>query len=572
MKTSLLTKLYRRAAWPDTPPCHLSLEPLIETASVHTRLFLLLGRIDAAFRLAGLEAPAEVGVTFTVYGPDGEERYRETVAHHPLSRLLVWDSRERMARVAAPTEGTIAVEGVLYDRAGDLVPEDMIERAYGTTSPAVIEFYTDYYSRGRFITTTHQNIAVRTPAPPVQRWIARRIQRVAGSRWLRRFHSPEFIRAGQAAVFDDGEFESSLLCYTWLEGTRRGQIGVELRNAAGESRRSALPPFCPRTFRRLRLGDLFPGCRAFLGGQIGNLLLDQPMPLLESNPRFYVHTAHAWKPGFGIDHTAMEHASSLSTPRAAWLSTGKGYHSPCVVIDREETRSLLVLFNVVDVDHPKSYGVLLYCTDGKLVVEKRQAVHVPPRGHVMLRVRDLLDDAGYAGDFVGHAEIFYSMDVDPYPDTMHHQVLYMQDGVVEGVQHSAGLWNSPPDWRPPLQIRDPQDLGRLPICAAAYIDDDVSTALALTNCSHAWDYDVEASITLSLRDEDAHVAARDITIPPHGLWFQPIESLFPEARMALRPHGGRGLVLVRPNNVRTLGAQVFHVVRATGQFSSEHTL
>jgi hypothetical protein len=151
-------------------------------------------------------------------------------------------------------------------------------------------------------------------------------------------------------------------------------------------------------------------------------------------------------------------------------------------------------------------------------------------------------------------------------------VLYAQDGLVEGVQHSAGLWNAPRGWRNVPGLKDPQDLGRLPILAPVGVDDDLSSAVALTNCSHAWDYDVEARVTIELRTADGIAAARDVTIPPHGLLFETVERLFPDARALLRAHGGRGVAGIRPVNVRTLGAQVFHIVRATGQFSSEHTL
>jgi hypothetical protein len=465
------------------------------------------------------------------------------------------------------------VEGVLYDAARRRIPEHLIERAYETKYASIVDFYVDYYSPGRFITTTHSNIPVRTPAPPFQRWIARRIEDIAHRPWMRRFRSPEFIRAGEAAVFDDGEFESSLVFYTWREGTSDGQIRLELRNAAGESRYATVPAQPPSTLRRWPIAGLFADSRAFLGGQIGNVLMDRPIPLLETNPRFYVHTARARTPEFGIDHTAMEHLQSRSTPRAAWLRTGKGYHFPSVVLERDDTRSLLAWFNVVAVDRPKRYGVMLYDADGKLVVDKRHAVEIPPRGHALLRVRDLLSEVGYGADFVGHAEVVYTMDVDRYPDAMHHQVLYVQRDMIECVQHGAALWNSPPDWRRPPDVRDPQNHGHwLAIVAAVYIDHEFSTMIGLTNCSHAWDYDVEASITVTLRSGGVVVGARDITIPPHGLWLQAIENLFPDARQALRPLGGAGVVTLRPNNVLTMGAQLFHVVRATGQFSSEHTL
>jgi len=65
---------------------------------------------------------------------------------------------------------------------------------------------------------------------------------------------------------------------------------------------------------------------------------------------------------------------------------------------------------------------------------------------------------------------------------------------------------------------------------------------------------------------------RTISIPPHGMYFETIDHLFPAAHTQLAVHRGIGVVQIRPKNVRTLGAQYFHVQRATGQFSSEHTL
>ncbi|MBM4443094.1 MAG: hypothetical protein FJ027_22000 [Candidatus Rokubacteria bacterium] len=572
MRVSVLQRLYRTLAAPDTPASHIVVEPVVETGEVHTRFSLLSDRIRSYFVLAGLEPPATADLTLTVYDGDGRARHREVIAGHAIGAPFVWDSRARLRGLAAPVEGTAAVETVLYDRGGARVPEALIEAAYGHKSAGLAELYCDYYAPGRFITTTHSNIVAKTPPPAARRAIARWVRAATRGTWTRRWRSPAHIRAGAVAVFDDGERESALLCYTWREGTRPREIGVELRNADGASRHASIPALAPRALREFPLERLFPGARAFLGGRMGNLLLERPFPLLETNPRFYVRTRHVARPGFTVEHAAMEHTASPTTSRAAWRAMGKGYHSPAVVLERAGVRTLLALFNVVDVAAPKRYGVRLYDAAGKLVVDQPCAAEVPPRGHALVAIRELLDAAGWPGDFTGHAEVAYTMDTEAYPDTLHHQVLYAQDGLIEGVQHSAGSWNAPRDRPEPPGVRDPQALGRLPIWAAVGVDEELSSALALTNCSHAHDYDVDAHVTVSLHAGANVVAAGDVVIPPHGLWFEPVERLFPDCATLLRPHGGRGLALIRPRNVRTLGAQVFHVVRATGRFSSEHTL
>ena len=96
--------------------------------------------------------------------------------------------------------------------------------------------------------------------------------------------------------------------------------------------------------------------------------------------------------------------------------------------------------------------------------------------------------------------------------------------------------------------------------------------MGLTNCSHAWDYDVEAFVAVTLRGAGGVRLTRELRIPPHGTWYGPVDRLFPEAAAVLRHPAGTGLLVVDPRNVATLGAQFFHVQRATGHFSSEHTL
>lgn len=302
------------------------------------------------------------------------------------------------------------------------------------------------------------------------------------------------------------------------------------------------------------------------------MLLDRVSPLLTANPRFYVQTTHAARGGFGVDHAYLEFLTSPRVHVAGDLAP-----------DREGLRVPVRRRRPGGRAHgrgglqprgrhaPKSISILVYDLKGELIVDKQPCAALPTADHRTLMIRDLLDDVGYRGDFLGHAEIFYCMDVDPYHDMPHHQVLYLQRGHVEGIQVAAGLWNSPPGWEP-RGARDIQGLGVLPICAPTYVDERHTTHLGLTNCSHAWKYGVEALVTISLKTGDRVVDRTEITISPHGTWFDSVTALFPDAERRLRPHGGQGLVVIRPENVRTLGAQFFHVQRATGCFSSEHTL
>src|SRR5262249_51916456 len=162
--------------------------------------------------------------------------------------------------------------------------------------------------------------------------------------------------------------------------------------------------------------------------------------------------------------------------------------------------------------------------------------------------------AGHRGEFVGHAEVFYCMDAERYPDVLHHQVHYVQRASIEGVQVGVGLWNFPRGWEQG-DARDIQGLGVLPIVAPVYADARCTTSLGLTNCSTARDYDVEAVVTLALTVDDTVVDRAELTIPPHGTWLEPITTAFPDAEARLRASGGRALVVIRPENVRTLAAQ-----------------
>jgi hypothetical protein len=571
-----LRSLARRAYWwaadPPSAPEHTVLEPLIETGAVHTRLFFLLGRIVHMFRVAGLEPPAAIDLTFTVYDRAGREVCRSARTGHPLDEPLVWESRSEVPERARPLEGTVAVTSALVDGAGRPVADAVIGRVWGHTFAGVVDFFIDYYGDGAFITTTHSNIAVRPPASPGREALARIAQAAVRSGWLDRWRSPTRIKPGVVAVFNDDVGESSLFYYAWLMPIRRGEIVAELRNARGETLRAALPPLAPRAFARLRLSELFPSSRAFLGGQPGNLLLDGVSPLLRSNPRFYVGVARDAHGGMGVDHSYVEyHAVPDFTARDVWRRAGKGLQSPCVVIERADVQSVLMLFNMVAVEAPKRVSVALYDAAGALAVRRDAAVEIPPRGLRALRVRELLDANGWPGDFVGHAEVFYAPDDERVPNMLHHQVLYVQPHGVESVQLTVGLWNSPSSGRP-AGIDDPQPRGEWPICAPAYLGGGYATRLGLTNCSHAWEYDVTARVEIALRDGRGLDLRREVEIPPHGTWLGPLDTLFPEARDTADPASRPLLVFVDPRNVATLGAQFFHVQSATGHFSSEHTL
>jgi len=121
---SVLKKAYLKLAYPDSPPCHGTLEPLIETGSVHTRFVLLLARIVDTFRLSKMQPPAAVDLAFTVYRADGQEVCRHRVDRHPLSQTYVWESDTTVPLAARPLEGTVLVEGVLYDSLGRRLPEE----------------------------------------------------------------------------------------------------------------------------------------------------------------------------------------------------------------------------------------------------------------------------------------------------------------------------------------------------------------------------------------------------------------------------------------------------------------
>lgn len=568
---SILKRLYLSLAYPDSPPCHAVLEPVVETGTVHTRFVVLLERVIDAFRLAGEEPPAGIEMTFTVFRHDGREVCRERQPRVGLGQAVVWESRTAVPREALPLRGTVLTEGILFDRSGGRVPEEVIEGVWGDKFASIVEFTSDWYEDGRFITTSHANNPVKTPAPPIRRGLARMVRALNDALPLRRRRTSQRTRPGSISVFDDGTLESSLFYFTWLQGIRPGEIRAELRNAEGQSLRAPLPALGPRSFASARLSALFPEARSFLGGRPGNLLLDRPVPLLTSNPRFYVQTTHLGSGGFGIDHAYLEHESSPRfTPLETWRQSGKGLHSPCVVVERPGSRTGIALFNMVDARTPKSIGILLYDLKGNLIVDKRPAAELGPGGLQTVWVRDLLDEARYQGDFLGHAEILYCMDMDPVPDMLHHQVLYVQPGMVEGVQVMVGSWNSPRGWRDD-GMADPQDLGKRGIRAPAYADAEYETFLGLTNCSHAWKYDVDAEVEISLKAGETVVETAAVTIPPHGTWFDSVANLFPLAKAHLRPYGGIGVAEMRPTNVRTLGAQYFHVQRTTGHFSSEHT-
>jgi len=240
-----------------------------------------------------------------------------------------------------------------------------------------------------------------------------------------------------------------------------------------------------------------------------------------------------------------------------------------VVIDGTQARTAVVFFNMVEPETPKAFGVIVYDVAGRLVAEKKQWTTLPPRGVRRVWLRDVLDEAGVRGDFVGHAEVFYSMDTDAYPDWLHHQVHYVQKDHVEGLQVGVGLWNSPQGTRPP--IPDPQGGDPRLACIPVLSNGDYSTTVALTNCSHAYDYDLEGVVALELRAGRHIVERREVAMPPHGMLFQPVRELFPRTDEHLRAHGGIGFLMVRPVNIRTFGGQFFHIQTATGQFSTEHT-
>lgn len=110
-----------------------------------------------------------------------------------------------------------------------------------------------------------------------------------------------------------------------------------------------------------------------------------------------------------------------------------------------------------------------------------------------------------------------------------------------------------------------------PVCAPVICNSEYITTLALSNCSHAYDYDVEAIMSIDLKAGDEVVETREIAIPPHATFFESVRDIFPRAEDHLRDHGGIGLLMIRPINIRTFGGQFFHYQRATGQFSTEHT-
>lgn len=349
---------------------------------------------------------------------------------------------------------------------------------------------------------------------------------------------------------------------------------LEYRSETGAVRRHGLPAAVPHATIRVDVPPLGSGAEEW-----GQLLCALP-PFGVS--RFV--TGQRFADGrLSFDHTYFQQRADTAEKvrgEVRWFDRrlladgviGPSHPWPC--FHDEHTETLIAMCKQFEPEKGHVYDVRVFDEDGRLVLERLGAIHVPPFGLAIYDLSAELRRQGRAR-FQGTYLVSHSArnDAQLLPNRIHAQGLYRFKGDYwNAVQSDASIWASPDPKVPEIEALSLARVRRKQYWFAPAIDSpELETLISVSNLSYSLRYRETQTLGLRYIEGGRVLGEREVTLKPFGASLLAVREFFGEL-MTRRQGTARGCVLIYPKTGVTYCASALYRERRTGVFVVEHVL
>ncbi len=499
-----------------------------EEKGVHTRLTLLLPRF--MFELPQMKT---LDMEFELYRDNGEFVKKWEIKNISVEKEFVLDSKH-YPDIPRPFYGSLWIKQRLH------VDEPLFFKwAKGLFS--VANTYVEYYSEGSFITVTHDYSAF-LPDQGIH-----------------------FKPVGLIPAYCDDECETHFVIHAAKGGIKAADIEVTLFNKRGEEQMVRLPALKPFAMRRVFISELFPNAKEFLKEGVGQLELKGIFRHLFARVAYGV--VNKKTESFSFDHcfySVFKHAYISNEDRRRFP---KGYFNPFFILEDGGISTSIILFHKSEYPYEKNIDLLVYDEKGSCIIRLPSYLCLRGNATEKINLKPILEKFGISGRFMGHGEILYhqSLKYTSYPNYLDIIAEYRSGDHFANVVFGSKLWNKADELD--LKPRDLHGFGCRVVC-----NDAQTTYLAISNCSHDYNYRLNVRFDLDLIVNGQVVEHRTMSIQPEGTLYHSVEEFFPNARKHLERSGGIGILSYTILNSSLLATAFLTVDRKSRALSIEHTL
>ncbi|GEM_PF-6015333 len=494
----------------------------------NTRVTLLLPRLKMQY-----PALRSIELELDLYSRDGRPVKKWRIPELSLEKPFVLDAGRLPVefRVDGPFEGSLLIRQRLH------LPDKDVLRGKALFSS--MHTYIDYYSEGAFVTTLHDYSAF-LPDQGIS-----------------------YAKLGMIPAYCDSRRETFLIFHAANAGIGGRDLEVRLYNAAGACLQTRLAAMKPFSVRKTTLSEFFPDAPSFLGGEAGQVVVQGLFRAVLRRIAYGIEDKASKT--FSLDHCyyhGVEKPTFISAEQRERVP--KGWSNPFFVIEDEHLSTSALLFQSAEDPVEKHVDVLVYDAQGKCVARVSPFARLKGNAVKRISIRDLLGP-GFSLPFMGHAEVLYHKEPNArrYPKELDLYVEYNSGGRLATVIFGADAWNS----SKAIQNKSYRSCCRI-VCDARH-----TTYVAISNCSHDYNYSLNVFFTLSLCIEEGQVLeSKKMNIAPNATLFLPVEELFPRAAELLGDNQGVGILTTTDINCACLTHVFLTQDRVSKALSVEHSL
>jgi hypothetical protein len=361
---------------------------------------------------------------------------------------------------------------------------------------------------------------------------------------------------GHLVVHADDRYETFLVIQNCAAAGPPAVPDFVFYRGDGAARRVAAAPIARHGFARYSIRELIPDGAAFLGGAAGNASVRMEAPSIRT---FHFHRHR--DASLSVNHAAGDYATAVvpvsPVPGARLAPFGRGPLAVAVGWDDGAIRSEYVLHNNLWPVVPHAFDIRVNAADGRTVAHGERIV-LDSRETRVIALADVLDAASAPRPFRGVVEVALALTDAECPSGFQLVTELWAGDRVAASDVGSDLFNVTP--------------GRTRIFARVLESADFETFLFLAYPAMDISMKAEAVVELTLIAADGRAQLqRSATVSVHGMLFDSITNLFPEAREFLAAGGGTGTVKARSTQARLFG---YHIVRhkRSGTLACDHLI
>jgi hypothetical protein len=358
-------------------------------------------------------------------------------------------------------------------------------------------------------------------------------------------------------VREDDEYETGIVLQNWYRYRRNpgeylAEAQIELLNHIGDRRVADTPAIPACTSVYIRLADLFPDVRAFMGGRIGGLKIHSNIAMGRSIP-----VVRSRRTGFAaVSHTVGDHDPAIYTRELVSSTTQGDAWGPVWTSFVEESDSIHTDFSIFNNWLPRNVydiDVRLFDSMGVLRGKGIRAIRVHADQTKLVSMSRLLGELGMSGPFRGIIEARLSPRLDqaemPGPGMFQVNTVWtFGSALSQSNNQSLGHVNTASAVPHYLSPKRTKMFGRV------VSNERYDTVLSLLNPSSDEHYTRMSETDITVFDASGtRQQSKRVVLPPHGSLWVSLDELFPNLPDFLSESAGVSSLVVIDKTLKLTG-------------------